>query len=401
MKDYLSGLRGISINQIKKYFFPGLLLLIGIVVLWNNNVTIAGEQHFVYLARSFLDGQLFFTHQPGYWGDTSLFNGHYYWPLGPLPAIIMMPFVAVLGLAMQQGYLLLVFNLFNLFLLYKIAHIITKRADISLWLSVAYVFSTAYLYVALKAWSWYFAQVIATSFVLLAIHEYFYKKRWWLIGIYLGLGMTTRVNIVLASLFFGLSILLDNEHIKNKLYKIFQLTLPVILFGFALLLYNYLRFHHIFEFGYRYQLLYHEPAINREYGLWSFIHFPANLYYFLFKGPEGVFLSGTKILVYPFLKPDIWGMSILFTSPILLWGFRASWKKREVWLSILTSALMLFVLLGYYGIGVRQYGYRYALDFYPFLFIMLAYAQQERLSWLFRIIVILSFLFNWYLIGFV
>jgi hypothetical protein len=105
--------------------------------------------------------------------------------------------------------------------------------------------------------------------------------------------------------------------------------------------------------------------------------------------------------VYPFLKPDIWGMSILFTSPILLWGFRASWKKREVWLSILTSALMLFVLLGYYGIGVRQYGYRYALDFYPFLFIMLAYAQQERLSWLFRIIVILSFLFNWYLIGFV
>jgi hypothetical protein len=62
---------------------------------------------------------------------------------------------------------------------------------------------------------------------------------------------------------------------------------------------------------------------------------------------------------------------------------------------------MLFVVLGYYGIGVRQYGYRYALDFYPFLFLMLAYAARQRLTLPMKVIIVFSFVLNSYLIPFV
>ena len=247
-------------------------------------------------------------------------------------------------------------------------------------------------------WSWYFAQAVATLFLLLALHEFLYQRRPWLIGLYLALGVATRINLLCAGLFFAGSLFLESGKLRDKVYALFQLMLPVAVSLLLLLLYNYLRFGNIFEFGYHYQLIAHEPAVNREHGLWGFVHFPANLYYFLLKGPEAVFLPGSKILTYPFLQADVWGMSILLTSPILLWGLRAPVKESVIYLALGTSLIMLFVLLGYYGIGVRQYGYRYALDFYPFLFLMLAYVCRERLTLPMQAIIIVSFLINSYLI---
>jgi hypothetical protein len=377
---------------------PIILLSISVFLIMQRNCAPAGEQHFVILAKSFLEGHLHFTYVPGNGGDTSFFQDQHFWPLGPLPAVLLMPFVALFDFEMRQGYLAIAFHLLNIFLLYKIARQITGKTHVALWLSFAYTFSSVYFYVAFKTWSWYFAQVLATSFVLLALYEYFFKQRWWLIGCYLALGVTTRVNVIIAGVFFGLSILFLRDKKRTQMSQLIEISSPVALAVLLIFLYNYLRFHNIFEFGYNYQLIYNEPAINRAHGLWSFAHFPANLYYFLFKGPEGVFLPGSKILTYPYLKPDIWGMSIIFTSPILLWGLTASWKDRITQFCILTSAAMLFALLGYYGIGVRQYGYRYALDFYPFLFILLAKSSKTNFTLTMQVVIFLSFLWNWYLI---
>src|SRR5580700_3478290 len=56
------------------------------------NLRVHTEQQFAFLARSFLHGDLAFQQDPGEsWADTSPHDGHYYWPLGPLPAVILMP----------------------------------------------------------------------------------------------------------------------------------------------------------------------------------------------------------------------------------------------------------------------------------------------------------------------
>jgi hypothetical protein len=384
--------------SIKSRLHPLLILALTILIQQDLIVAPARTEQFVYLAKSFLDGHLYFTVFPGRWDDTTYYLGHHYWPLGPLPAIILMPFVRIFGLAMRQAYLLFLLNLLNLHLLCRIARRITGNSGSSWWLSFAYMFSTAYLFVALAPFSWYFAQVVATSCLLLALKEYLYGKRWWIIGLYTALGVATRITLLGAGVFFVFSIMLSEETKSRKTAHSLQLFLPVVAALLALLLYNFLRFGNPLEFGYALQLLPVEQAANRTYGLWSFVHFPANLYYFLLKGPEGVFLPGTKILTYPFLHPNSWGMSILFTSPILLWIFKAPWEETIVRLSALTSLLIFFVLMGYYGIGADQYGYRYALDFYPFLFLMLAYSSKTKFSFSMKMMTIVSFLFNWWLI---
>jgi hypothetical protein len=400
----LSQARSTWISMKSRLLIYGLFLA-GIVFLIHHNILLKhGEQQFAYLAQSFLTGHLYFVTFAPYWDDTSFYAGEHYWPLGPLPAVILMPSVFLFGLrvhqglGVQQGHFLLAINVVTLFILYRISLKITNSRNTSLWLTFAYVFSTAYLFIALNPWSWYFAQAVAALCLLLALHEFLYRKRPWLIGLYLALGVATRINLLCAGIFFAGSLLLEPGKLRDKVYALFQLMLPVAVSLLLLLLYNYLRFGNILEFGYHYQLIAHEPAVNREYGLWGFVHFPANLYYFLLKGPEAIFLPGSKILTYPFLQADIWGMSILFTSPILLWGLRAPVKKPVIYLGMGTSLIMMFVILGYYGIGVRQYGYRYALDFYPFLFLMLAYVCRERLTLPMRAIIIVSFLLNSYLI---
>ena len=384
-----------------KIVLPAALLVLGLLTLLKANLALRAEQHFVFLAKSFLEGRLDFTEAPGTWADTSPYEGRYYWPLGPLPAILLMPFVWIGDASFQQGPLLFAFNAISLYLLFRIARRITGSDETALWLAFAYVFATNYLYVGLVAWSWYFAQAMATTFTLWALCEFLGRRRWWVIGAALALGMTTRVTVVLGGLFFGLSLLFDGAKRRAKIRWLAQMTVPMILSVAGLLAYNYLRFGSIAEFGYSTQILAHEPAVNRAYGVWSVGHVPANLYYLFFKGPEGIFIPGSKVLQYPYLRPSIWGMSILFTSPIFLVIVKAPWRDRSVRLAAATSALMLAIVLGYYGIGVRQYGYRYALDFYPFLFLILCRSVGDRPSAALRLLIVLSALFNYHFIPYV
>jgi hypothetical protein len=377
-----------------------VLIVVCTFLLIQHDLRIAAEQEFVYLAKSFLEGHLYFTASPGVWDDTSYYHGHYYWPLGPLPAIILLPFVALFGPAVRQGYFLSLFNLINLLLVQKIGRKITQNRISSLWLSFAYVFSTEYLNVARGPWSSYFAQVVATSFILLALYEFFHRKRWWLIGLYVALGVTTRINIIIAGVFFVLSIMVERENKSQKIKYLLRFSLPVVVSIVLLMAYNFFRFDNVLESGYGLQLVHDKLAANRGYGLWSPVHFPANFYYCFLRGPVGVFIPGTKVLTYPYLRADGWGMSMLFTSPIFLWLVKAPWKSTAVRLSALTCILMFTAFSGYYGIGFYQYGYRYALDLYPFLFLVLAYAARGEFSFPMKLIALLSFVFNWYLISF-
>jgi hypothetical protein len=375
------------------------LMALGLFVLAWHDFFMVPYQQYVYLAKSFLDGHLYFTAMPEGWGDTSYYLGHYYWPLGPLPALILMPFVAVFGMAVKQGYLLFVFNVLNLFLLYKIARKITQNHVSSLWLCIAYVFGTSYLSIALVPWSWYFAQAVATAFLLLALYEFFYEKRWLLIGLYIAFAVATRINLIVAGVFFSLSILLGDKRKSQKMKELILFSVPVLVCILLLMAYNFFRFANVLESGYGLQILYGaQAAADRGYGIWSLVHFPANLYYFLLKGPIAVFVPDTKVLMYPYIRTDGWGMSMLFTSPVLFWIFKAPCDETVVPLSVSTSLLMLFVVLGYYGIGFYQYGYRYAFDFYPFLFVALAYAAQPGVSLPMKVITVSSFLFNYYVL---
>ncbi len=101
-----------------------------------------------------------------------------------------------------------------------------------------------------------------------------------------------------------------------------------------------------------------------------------NLDYLVFHLPK-------LIPSFPFIKPDGLGMSVLITSPGLLFAIRADWRQSRAWLLLGAAVAVLIPTLLYYGGGWLQYGYRYFLDSVPFVIALcgLAAARRGRIGW--------------------
>lgn len=356
------------------------------------------DQQFVHLADSFLNRRLYFSEIPSKnmgWGDTSLYNGRYYWPLGVFPALLLLPFVSVFGDGFMQVFVSIPLTLLSSFLLYKIAFKITKKREASVVLAFAYIFSSAYAVAAYFPLSWWFAHVVATSCLFLSIYFTYIKPHPIFSGVFFALSFLTRISLIFGILFFPLYYYFFDR--KRFIKTLSSFLIPVMLGMLVFFSYNYLRFGNIFETGYKYQILIPEIAANREVGMWSIKHFPTNLYLFLLKGPDIVYEPGS--LVFKDLIPDKWGMSFLLTSPIFLLIFLADFRKTLNKIAAASALAIALFIFGSFGTGAYQYGYRFALDFQPFLYLILAdYFRERKMGGFIILFVFLSYVFNYCMI---
>jgi hypothetical protein len=337
--------------------------------------------------------------QPGTWEDAAFYEGRYYWPLGPFPGVLLMPFVYIFGLfniLFYQKYLQfwLVFGVFYLIFILAKRNGFSKMDSVSL--AVAFCISSVFWGVGLTPWSWCYAQVLTTFLLLLSLVEYTGKKRYVVIGSLMGLVLLTRVTAALGIIFFCFDVV---HRSKAKIKDILYLITPFGIMGLILATYNFTRFGSFFEQGYSYQLLTNFSSRARDYGLFGLVHLPANLYYFFLSGPLPVFKDGVSyVLKYPFVKANPWGMSIFITSPYLVYLFFQKyngWESR----SLLATAFFISVpIFLYYATGYVQFGYRYSLDFLPFLhFLLLRVMEKKVLNEKFKLLILISALFNMYL----
>lgn len=350
-----------------------IILLLFIILLFLN-LEINLTQHFVDLARSLASGSLSFTNIKV---DTNIsdyvfFNGKYYWPLGPFPAIILLPFVLVFK-TFYQGFISFPLTIVNFYLLLKIARALKvdeKRATI---LALFFTFGSIYFPLASLPGSWYFAQTVACTLLVIAVYEFLNRKRYFLIGLLVACAIATRITTVPASLFF-LYFLFQKPFKLNNLVKF---LLPITVAILLLAIYNYARFKNPLESGYNYQIIPKEAKARREIGLFSPKHIPSNLYYMLLKGPDPILNSNSHELKPPFITFDSYGLSLFFLSPILFLIFIADYRKKMLRVAAITSLLILIPILSYYGIGQRQVGYRYALDLFPFIYLIVSDKAKE------------------------
>jgi len=387
-----------------KYFVIALVFFFAILAYYN--LTVTHNQQFSYLADTFLHGRLGFLEPPGDtgWYDTVAFNGEHYWPLGPFPGVMLVPFVFIGNLFNQlflQGWLQLVLTLSIFYSVYRIARRFDYSAyDAFVW-AFAFVFATAYLGVSILPWASLYAHVVTTFLLFWVLLEYTGKKRYWLIGVLLAAALATRLTAGLAVAFFLAElVLVDKSSWGSKFRAAAQLLVPMVI-GFALVsLYNYARFGSFSEVGYNLQEIPGFLDRSRAYGLFSLAHLPGNLYFFLFNGPSPVLAGdGSQVLRFPFMQGDPLGMSVFVTSPLFLYLFLLRYPGRRPWLMFATALLIALPVFLYYGVGFKQLGYRYGLDFLPLLFFVLMQhygPQKGRLSRVFRVLVVLSALLNLY-----
>lgn len=352
------------------------------------------DKSLVLLAGQFLKGHVSLAPNSDLpIGDISKYGGKYYMYFGPLGSVILIPFVAAFGLSFPQIWEGIAILLVSFFVTYALCRRFSFRMLDCLYLSLFFVFSTVLLSTSLINITSYLVEALGVPLTLLSLYFYFGKqKRPILIGLFMGLAILSRITLIFAVIFYVCEFL--SQRLTKKQFVI--LLTPIAICCVILGAYNFIRFHSVIETGYNYHM--QEPfplSKNYEFGRTNLIHVPANLYTFLIKPPVPIlYYDKGYVFRFPYLKADPWGMAIWFTSPLfllLLFKFKKNKYTKNLIITIITIAIPIVT---YYSVGFAQFGYRYALDFLPFLFLLLMPVLSPKLSKTAIALITLGVLFN-------
>lgn len=163
---------------------------------------------------------------------------------------------------------------------------------------------------------------------------------------------------------------------------------PFVL-GILTLIYNYVRFHSFTDFGYaRIPGVLDEPWY--DHGIFSVYYIPRQAYEMLLK------LWENKDN-FPYLVPNGFSSSILWSSPFLFLLLRSGAKDKVLFfLSWLAIFILTFLLWMHGNSGGWQFGYRYAMVLLPWVFLILLENSPKKITFVEWLVFIPSFLLNAY-----
>ena len=347
------------------------------------------KAYFNYLADAFLHGQLYLRLMPPSLHDLSFFNGHYYlyWP--PMPAIILMPFVAMFGVGFSDVFFNVVIasvNIGAVAALLRAAHrkgLVSLEANYRTALVVFFALGTVHVVLAPSGKVWFTSQLLGfllVTLTYLCALELNGALSFAMVGTLIACAMLTRSHLLLTSIWPAYYLLTKNWGNRPKIYGYVILgLLPPLIAGILFLNYNFARFGNPLELGISYQHM--SPVLSanyQKYGVLNIHYIPINLFY--------------QYIHYPLLPTDndmAMGGSLFLLSPVFFFAFRGIFRQwsnpnvRMLLISILTTNIPILLLM---GTGWAQYGPRYTLDFTVPLLLVTAYgirsASKRLLTWL-------------------
>lgn len=381
------------------------------ILIWTGAANQSRYSYWNLLANELLHGNLYLRNPPQI-HDLTLFKGHWYIPMPPLPAILMLPLAYLIGGEnINTSDFSIIFSAINTVLIFLILEQLAQRKWIKLsridilLLVVLFAFGNPHLWVGIRGRAWFVSQILTVTFLALGILTTLRSWSPWLVGTFLGAAILARPNGILT-LPFAFAIMLQIEKETHGMLNIKQIALwliktimPISMAILFLLAYNYARFENYLDFGYT--TINGDPVIvmnAQKYGLFSphFIldNFKAMFLYLPWIQPRSR---------WPIL-PSSTGMSILLVTPPLLYLFhryKPDWWIVGAWTSVLLNFVLLLL---YHNTGAHQFGYRYILDAMVPLIALLAVALDKKIPWLFIILLLVSIAFNlygtyWYING--
>jgi len=358
----------------------------------------AGRPDFFYLADAFLHGRTWIDLPAGTW-DAVIVDGRAFVPFAPGPAFVLLPLVAAVGPALAASWEPVVNALLaatGVALCWVLAARVgvARRSD-RIWVVVLFGFGTATWWVATRGGVWHTAQLATSILTLWGLIESFGRRRPLLLGLLAGAAFLCRAPLVFALPFWAWVVWprqgetgWDGGRHPSVLRRWILLAVGFLPAGLFALWYNDVRFGSPVESGYALAALPAFLEAQRAKGLFSPAHLGMNIDYLFLKLP-------TFISSFPFIKPDWFGMSVLFTSPGLLLAVRADWRDRTSWALLGAALLVLVPSLLYYGGGWLQFGYRYFLDSIPFVMALVALAAARvGVGWVWRGLIAFSVAVN-------
>lgn len=381
------------------------------------------KAYWAELADAFLNGRLYLKN-PATNHDLTFYNGQWYVPNPPMPALVLVPFVAWLGLdAVNMTVVSAVIGALNALVMWLFLRACSEHGLVRLseagvdWLTLTFVIGTNHLWLVTLAQMWFVSQLLTVLFVGLACLATVRSRSPWLIGLLLGCAVLTRPNIFPMAIFLAGIYLFLNEadgiNLRTIDWRRFltwgaQAAVPALSCVFLLLFYNRIRFDDWFDFGY--VTINGAPYILeavQRYGMFHPHFFAENFRVMLLRLPrvEPVIDNlATDSFAGFYLHPGVSGYSIFAMTPPLVYAFRRFRKNywfAGAWLAILSSVVLLLM---YHNTGAEQIGYRYLMDLIFPVFLVMGLGMGERPSWRFQALTWLGVLINflslywWYFI---
>jgi hypothetical protein len=358
-------------------------------------------------------------------------------PFPPLPAIVLMPFVAIWGLMTDIRAVSVVIGAIDVGLAWWALGRLRVRRTVRLAATIFFAFGTVFWYAAQLGTTWFFAHVTAIAFVLGAVGVALgsdpeaddevetspspaaigrdllaglrrplamLDRRQFLAGVLFGLACTARLTVAFGAPF--LMLVGGTSWVRRSVSAGIGAAIPLAL----LLGYNVATTGHLFHPGYEYQYRleangYQALGYNPDWDIEDARYLPQNLGIFLLSMPailpdnESAFNTfGDKPLCTdaaasrglfdrrcPLAVPQQVGMSILLTSPAFLLAF-AAFRRRSRLVAGATLAVVAIALVNlmHFSQGWVQFGYRFSNDFVVFALLLVAVGMERRgrVGWL-------------------
>lgn len=165
-------------------------------------------------------------------------------------------------------------------------------------------------------------------------------------------------------------------------------SVPFLL-GVSTLIYNFVRFNSFTDFGYsRIPGVLEEPWYS--HGIFSVRYIPGQLWEMFMKP----WITRTSP---PYLLPDGFSSSIIWSSPFILFAARAGSRDRLLkYLSWATILAMCLILWMHGNSGGWQFGYRYAMVCLPWLLVILLESSPPKVTLLEGVAYFISIIINAY-----
>jgi hypothetical protein len=322
--------------------------------------------NFVLLAQALLQGHTWIA-WPGPYIDALAYNGQHYVIEAPMPALLLLPYVAIAGLSANQTLLAIALAGVAVGAAWRLGERVGVSRTVNVWLCVFLLAGTDLAWCAMLGDVWFIAHVSAVCFTMLALAEFFGNRRPWLIALWGVCAVESRFTMVLA-LAVAAIVLARDPSVRRGMAGF----AGVVVAGAAFWAwYNFARWGTFADIGYT--TWYHQDQAGMPTGSpFRLMYFPYEFWSFFEQLPQ---FAGT----FPWIRPGYSGVALTWTSPALiyaLWARRPAGPVVALWIAAILTAIPNFV---YYVNGFAQYGMRHALDFIPFLVALMYLAAREGL----------------------
>ena len=359
-------------------------------------------------------------------------------PFPPLPAVVLVPFVALWGLATNGQLVFAVLGALDVGLAWWVLGRLPVRRWVRVAVTVFFGFGTVFWYAAQIGTTWYQAHVLAVGLALAAIGVALggdrdaaqreddldvddddrptgRVRRWspsvllpdarqFAAGFLFGLACTSRLTVAFAAPFF---LLVGSGGSWRRRGWSAGLGAGIPLAGLAV--YNLVSTGHLFHPGYQHlyelEAAFYQPLhYNLEWEIEDPRYLPQNFAIMFLSLPvwhptvvpmtlgNGAALCADPAAVRglfdphcPILLPRDVGMSVLLTSPAYVlvlpairWGFGLSRLVTGATLAVLIVAV---VNLMHFSQGWVQFGYRFSNDFAPWAILLVALGLERVAAW--------------------